>query len=270
MKISALTTCVGERYAAYLKKSLGCWSATLDELLVVTDEHTDFGSWDWLPARLHRTDIFTRYGASFNKGAALSEGFAILNPTDWVLNFDADILPPADWRTIVERHLPKPGELLGCSHRYREDGSLIPDADYPNIWGFFHLWHVASPYTWRRPVFDPTCGHAGNYDHTFMMQWPEKVRVDLWPRLRLVHQGEPREQWFGRDPKNDRKMTNLFALGLWDAWATRAGHITLPSEHLPTYELVIDGRGRSVDDILSELAQYTDKDPFKYRVTVKP
>jgi len=268
MKIYGLTTCVGDEYAAYLKRSLPNWMNGLDALLVATDKETygnNFRNIYFRPYPVFLvTDVFTRYGASFNKGAALSEGFAALRPDDWVLNFDSDILPPKNWRGIVEQHL-QPGKLFGSSHLYRDDYSLIPDSDFPNVWGFFHLWHISDPHSWHRPVFDTTCGHAGNYDHSFMLQWPERERFDLWPKLKLTHQGEPRRKWFGNDPKNERKMTNLFTLGLWDAWQTRAGHIKAPNPQ----EIVIDGRGVPAEDIIQELDRFTCPDPFKYSVKVR-
>ena len=271
MKISALTTCVGDKYAQALSKALGIWEETCNELLVLTDWKTYQDNRAVFPTRItYVTEIFTAHGASFNKGAALSQGFGLLNPDDWVLNFDADIVPPATWREHVEAVYKvellngQSYKLYGCSHRYGEDGALIPDADFPNIWGFFHLWNIADLHSWKRPPFDPTCGHAGNYDHEFMMQWPEDCRVDLWPELKLTHQGEPRESWFGRDPKNKRKMENLFRLGLWDAWQFRVGHFTPTDQPI---KIEIDG-SRSPAAIVKTLRFYTDPDPFKYQVTV--
>ena len=249
MKISALTTCVGPKYAAMLERSLPVWLNTCENVYVVTDIDTC----DRLVQAVEKclclgdfhpivTNLFTLHGASFNKGASLSSGFAHIENPEWILNFDADILPPADWRKIVEPHLSV-GKLHGCSHRYREDGTQIPDADYPNIWGFFHLWHVDDPHSWRRPVYTVDCGHAGNYDHTFMMQWPPEDRVDLWPELKVVHQGEPRQQWFGNDAKNEKKMVNLFTLGLHEAWLTKAGHVKVPD---PVFKLNLEAK-RSAD-----------------------
>jgi hypothetical protein len=246
-----------------LEKSLPLWLDTLDLLTVVTDYDTLF-SLIGLPDnfRTYRTDLFTAHGASFNKGAALSAGFAFSGASDWVLNFDADIIPPADWRQRVERLDLQSGKLYGCSHRYGEDDVLIPDADFPNIWGFFHLWNVADSHSWRRPVFDATCGHAGNYDHTFMMQWPEEERVDLWPEIKVIHQGDPRQYWFGRDPKNEKRMTALFTLGLYDAWQLKAGHIKPPEPHKVCIE---PGPQRWVMQLLSD---YTTEGPFLYQVRV--
>lgn len=276
MKITGLVTCVGEHYVNCLSKSLPIWRETLDEIVIVTNNHDAAPSIGYSDCLV--TDIFTAHGASFNKGAALSQGFASIKDPDWILNFDADILPPANWREIVERcvslvqrvellNARSPNVLYGCSHRYREDGSLIPDADFPNIWGFFHLWNVADPHSWKRPVYDPTCGHAGNYDHTFMCQWPPDSRVDLWPELKLVHQGEPRQKWFGNDEKNDRKMINLFTLGLYDAWLTRAGHIKPPP---PQVERVCSkDEFKDLHHVMWFLQSYNDPDPFLYKVEIK-
>lgn len=263
MKIDGLTTCVGERYAKMLEKSLPIWLETLDSLTVVTDSHTSHRELEATSANIFLTEIFTAYGASFNKGAALSAGFAQSGATDWVLNFDADIIPPRDWRKKVEA-VARPGKLFGSSRRYGEDDVLIPDADFPNIWGFFHLWQVDDPHSWRRPVFDSTCGHAGNYDHSFMMQWPESERVDLWPEIKLVHQGSPRQQWFGRDPKNEKRMRALFTLGLWDAWHLRAGHIKVPEPQ----RVCIEPGPRWW--VVEQLQKYTSEDPFAYEVCVSP
>jgi hypothetical protein len=265
MKITGLTTCVGDTYAQYLKRALPRWLDSLDSLLVVTDYETFQHNREIFSTR-HTlvSEIFTQHGASFNKGGALSQGFAHARPKDWVLNFDSDICPPKNWREIVESFPLEHHKLYGSSHRYGENHLLIPDSDFPNVWGFFHLWHISDPHSWNRPVFDSTCGHAGNYDHSFMLQWPERERVDFWPKLKLTHQGEPRQRWFGRDPKNEKKMTNLFMLGLWDAWQTRAGHVKTPEPE----KIEIDGN-LPIAAILVELERYTDPDPFRYKVTVK-
>lgn len=260
MNIDAFTVCVGDRYARMLDHSLPVWLRTCDRVVVVTDKDTVFEN---RAADFIVTDIFTRYGASFNKGAALSEGFARSRPTDWVLNFDADIIPPEDWREKIERIGLRPGKLFGCSHRYGEDGAVIPDADFPNIWGFFHLWHLDDPRSWRRPVFDSTCGHAGNYDHSFMMQWEEQARVDLWPDIKLTHQGKPREHWFGRDPKNEKRMRALFTLGLWEAWQLRAGHIKPPEAQKICIE-----PGPVDSWIRPMLERFSTEDPFLFQSRV--
>jgi len=100
-----------------------------------------------------------------------------------------------------------------------------------------------------------------------MMQWPETDRVDLWPELKLVHQGEPRQQWFGSDPKNTKKMVNLFTLGLYEAWLTKAGHVKVPEPVM--CQKIPDGTVFTLSEMRALLQQYTDPDPFKYRLEIK-
>lgn len=99
-----------------------------------------------------------------------------------------------------------------------------------------------------------------------MMQWDPKARVDLWPEVKVTHQGEPRQQWFGRDVKNARKMRNLFQLGLWEAWFTRAGHVKVPD---PQADRVLDVGNMTLEEIRWLLQKYTDPDPFRYRLRIE-
>ena len=262
MKIDGLTTCVGDRYTDYLLHSLRVWSDTLDSVTIVTDR-------PW-PAktpsnvRVLVTDIFTRYGASFNKGAALSEGFASIDEPEWILNFDSDIVPESDWRKKVEPFLSA-GTLFGSSRRYDTTGQLIPDSAFPDLWGFFHLWSVDDPHNWLRPCYPVDCGHAGNYDHTFLRRWHEDCRFDLSDLTKLIHLGEPRTQWFGRDPHNAKKMRNFYLLGLWEVWWSNVGHIAVPE---PKAELILDAAGMTSEEIRDLLDSYTDTDPFACKVEI--
>lgn len=256
MRIDGLVVCVGEQYAHYLEKSLPIWLETLDDLLIVTDYNTRK-----LNGYItYQTDVFYQHGAHFNKGAALSEAFAALNPTDWVLNFDADIIPEPDWRKIAETQI-KVGTLYGATRRY-ENFHFDPQSTFPDLWGYFHLWNVADIHSWKRPVYPVDCGHAGNYDHTFLKQWPVENRCEL--EIELIHQGEPRNNWFGEGEKARKLMENLHMLGLYEAWFTKAGHIKVPDPQ----RITID-RMKGEAFVMEQLRKYTVSDPFKYQVTVK-
>ncbi len=219
--IDGLVTCVGAVYAAQLARSLPVWLDTLDSLTVVTAP----GDPDVLPVlALHRarpnlrvveTDLFSRHGAHFNKGAALSHALAQMRPEDWVLHFDADILPSPTWRAVAEPLL-EPGNLHGAD-RWFENGRLIHDTPFPA--GYFQLWHVDDPRAQLRPLFDVHWGHAGNYDTFFLERWPEAARRKL--EIRLTHLGAPRRNWFGvgrRDKGLERdglrRMQRLHKIGL--------------------------------------------------------
>lgn len=261
MRIDALVVCVGQHYADTLAQALPVWLDTLDRLLIVTDENSDKCLNRYL---YYTTDIFYRYGAHFNKGAALSEAFYHLNPQDWVLNIDADIIPPVNWRKIAEPLL-EIGNLYGCK-RYYENSPTDSESDssYPDLWGYFHLWNVRDPASWIRPVYPVDCGHAGNYDHTFMRRWHENKRKEL--PFAVEHIGPPRNNWFGPTDKNGKRMDELHELGLYNAWYTKAGHIKVPS--IRQYNS-INRDAFSYDEIVRLLQLYSNPDPFSYTVTVK-
>lgn len=194
MDIDGLTCCVGPTYAGYLQRTLPTWLDTLSSVTVVT-EPTDKHTQDVCAAhgrvRVVTTDVFTRHGAHFNKGAALDVAYAVMDPIDVVLHFDSDILPPRNWRRSVDR-VWKRGTIAGA-RRYDEQGRKIEDAgDWP--YGYFQLWAAADPAVQFWPLFEPWHGHAGNYDMEFLLHWSLKQRADLG--CRVTHFGEVRRNWF--------------------------------------------------------------------------
>lgn len=200
--IAGLVVCVD--YSDLLQKTLPRWLDRLDELMVVTaprDGETIKLCHD-LGVRVHATEVFWRDGAAFNKARALNEAFELLQPHDWVLCFDADVLPARDWRDVVEAAELDPKNLYGAS-RHLENGQPVPD---PDIAGFFHLFHVGNPNV-TSPPFDQFWRHAGNYDSTFQRRWPRQRRVRL--PIQLTHFGETNQNWLGRG--NTAAMQDLYA-----------------------------------------------------------
>jgi glycosyltransferase involved in cell wall biosynthesis len=197
--IHALTVCVG--YADLLGKSIDRWRSGTAELVIVTTP-ADIDTQRLASAhnaKLWLTDIFTARGATFNKGAAISQAVDQLGTLDraaelddWFLFFDADIVPPPDWLPQVRMADPQPGRLHGAP-RHREDGRLIPD---PQIAGYFHLFHARDKNAGIRPIVDVHWSHAGNYDSTFQNRWQRKDRIRM--NVPLVHMGEVGANWCGR------------------------------------------------------------------------
>jgi hypothetical protein len=156
---------------------------------------------------VYKTEVFYAHGATFNKAAALCEAYYCASPSDWVLHFDSDILPPEYWRRLAEKRI-QPGNLYGA-FRYSEDGKRLDE--YPLFpYGYFHLWNTLDPNSWNWPIFEHWHPHAGNYDSEFAEQWPMSKRLDLG--FSVTHQGEPRENWMG--PKGG-DMQHLREVGLW-------------------------------------------------------
>jgi hypothetical protein len=191
MKISAISVCVS--YSDLLRKSIEIWKRTLDGLLVVTtptdaDTMRLCEAWD-VPTFV--TTAFFDDGAAFNQGKAKSLAFDFLQPSDWCLWLDADIVPPPDWRDIADP-LIRPGALFGAP-RTREDGSLIQDRE---LAGYFQLFHTSDPGAQQRPIVDTCWPHCGCHDSYFANRWARHDRI--WLPFTVTHLGNPGENWFGR------------------------------------------------------------------------
>lgn len=201
MKIRALTVSVN--YADFLALSIERWLSGLESLTVVTDM-LDTATEELCRkagAQLFRTNAFTRNGAIFNKGAAMEEGRQAYPFEGWQLFFDADVIPPLDWKERVEAAKPQAGNLYGCRRVECQDLSKIDDPrlplaphDVPGV-GFFQLFHASDPVVQKTPLLDIHWRHAGNYDSSFLHLWPREKRKEV--PLRLVHCGS-RDNWFGR------------------------------------------------------------------------
>lgn len=210
MRIDAITSCAGSRYIKLLSRSIPLWLDTLDSLTIVT-RHEDVA--ELMPisraALIVGTDLFTAHGAKFNKGAALNLAYAAAEPLDWILHFDADIIPPAKWRDLAENSI-KRGYLHGAGRR-RDDGVTILSGRNAMPLGYFQLWHTSDPCAQRWPLFEPRYSDAGAYDLEFINLWPINKRA-LIPGLRLTHQGHPGRNWFG--PDIGTELTTTMKLGL--------------------------------------------------------
>lgn len=214
MKINGLVVCVN--YADYLEIGLNRWYNYLESLTVVTNT-TDEATFNLIKrypgVKIHSTGAFYRGGAVFNKGAAMEEARKEMPWKDWVLFFDADVVPESNW-------FPKANTFLGLEEcklygadRYQAEGmrpieddafqhlDRIPDG--PCDGGYFHLFH-SSIKAQSEPLLETCWPHAGVYDSHFRMRFLPKDQVVL--PIRLTHLG-PRENWCGRG--NDKEMRKL-------------------------------------------------------------
>ena len=193
MKITGLTVSVG--YSELLSLGLLTWKNGLDDLLVITNLRKDpdtVNLCDAAGVNWESTDAFWLNGAKFNKGRAIAEAYRRLNPPDWVLFFDADCVPPENWRELVEKQNLTPDNLYGARRFQVPENTLIPDNEPA---GYFFLFHSQCPQGLRRPIVPTSYSHCGNYDSDFSFRWQRKHRVFL--DLNLIHHGEPGKNWCG-------------------------------------------------------------------------
>lgn len=204
-RIDGLTACVN--YSDLLALSIERWATSLASLTVVTTT-SDFATAELVErhgGRVFKTDVFTANGATFNKGAAMEAARQEMPWKDWILFFDSDIVPQADWRKVAEPHL-QPGNLYSA-RRYDAPTPEDIDSDRLKIIttdgigvGYFQLFHSSDAKVQETPLLETCWKHAGVYDCNFMHRWTAKER-HLLP-IRLVHVG-PRDNWFGRGNKAD-------------------------------------------------------------------
>lgn len=195
MRIHGMTVSVN--YADLLSRSIAFWRSQMESLTIVTDLQDDE------TAQLAsdngcacvRTDAFTRHGAAFNKGLAQQEAWSTVNKVGWILLFDADIIPPVDWKEQVIEANPKHGYLHGC-YRYDENGNRINDDTHG--YGYFQLFHGSDELTKFNPFFDTQWQHAGNGDSSIMLRWRKRGRLAPVLPLKLLHPGGPSHNWYGR------------------------------------------------------------------------
>lgn len=216
MRISGIVPCVD--YSDIFSKSIRLWMETLDSLLVVTsrkDRDTaelvveTFGQTH--PAAdtsIYKTDVWFANGASLNKGAAMSEAVlrtGFRKDADWILAFDADVIPPPDWRDRLELMELRRDTIYGA-YRYYEpapEDKPVPRASAKRmpqgfVIGFFNLFHNSSPHLPPKdqPLWELCWPHAGNVDTLFMRRFPEAKRHIL--DIPMTHVGEERKNWCGR------------------------------------------------------------------------
>lgn len=217
MRIHGITTSVN--YTDLLSRGLDRWALGCEKLVVVTapDDKACQDLCRFHNVECYVTDVFTDNGARFNKGAALSEAIIATDwrkDAEWLLHFDADIVPPQDWRQQVEAYAPKPGSLYGATRYWipvdQQELVVDPKRKMPQAWviGFFSMFHAQDPRLPRDPMFPIHYGHAGWYDTDFSRNWDRETQHKFLP-LDLIHVGEERRNWMGRDDSSRADLEKL-------------------------------------------------------------
>jgi len=218
-RLDGLLVCVG--YGHALAKTIPKNVEQFDRLVVVTtpdDRHTQAivkqaGAELVISDRVHHND------APFSKACLLNDGLQHLQPDDWVVLHDADILLSPSLRDFVMTHVLNPGVLYYTTRYHAKKRDVEPICrDWRYIktlkhtdtasnrfpWGYFQLVNARASalaglgYNWHDEWW-PT---AGSVDNHMMRRWPahKRVRIDDSTReLSAVHlyHGNISRNWNG-------------------------------------------------------------------------
>lgn len=207
LRLEAVTVCVG--FDDFLDVTLAINHPHFDTFIVVT-AHDDRAT--QAVARKHgaicvQTDLFSKNGRNFNKGAAINAGFSRFQYHGWRLHLDADIALPDNFRRILFNHTALDRDCIygadrvdvvgdGAVRAFAQSRQREPQhahgfllaaapahplsARYVDVLrgyvpiGFFQLWHCSAQkdYPW-------SLGTAAHDDVMFAEQWPAPYRRHL-------------------------------------------------------------------------------------------
>lgn len=213
--IRGIVVCV--KYDDLLSITLPRNMRHLKECLVIThpsDEKTKDVCRGVPGVRVYETTAFYDYGAAFNKGLAMEQGFNVLGREGWILIWDADIVLPdkPDFSCLQPNRLHGSLRFILDDPKQFRDGfnwnSLRLHRDRP-ICGYHQLFHAQDPhavkaYEEKGYWYDPTFRHAGGCDGFFESCWDRTEHV--WMPYRVLHLGPHDQNWHGRwTPRMDEE-----------------------------------------------------------------
>jgi hypothetical protein len=235
VKLEAISVCVD--YSDFLGETARHNRHLFDRWVVVTSPD-DKGTIE--VCRKHALQCFPfddlKMGQPFNKGRAISWGLLQIPSDRWVLHLDADVVLPANARTMLERaDLDRcciHGADRYCLHSW-EEWEKLQDSGYlqaqhgyrmvtfpPPVGemncriyhehfgylpiGYFQLWYHSSQDGMPRRDYPHTDSDAAHSDSKFALQWGRRRRI-LLPDLFVCHLESERvpfgANWAGRKTK---------------------------------------------------------------------
>ena len=201
--IRGITISVSPPYAELLRVTLWANMRHLTSCLVVTEP----GDPSIEVARsvpgveVLETTAFRDYGAAFNKGWAMQQGFEHMGQHGWIWVWDSDVILP-DSIPLDRLH---PNKIHGMPRRILDD----PKRWHPGFdWnqakrqhdgapiGYSQLFHADAPaLRGKRPWYDVSFPHAGGGDAAFLAHFAGGDRVML--RCECLHLGKCDVNWHG-------------------------------------------------------------------------
>jgi hypothetical protein len=224
-KIEAVIVCVD--YDDYLSITLPRHAQMFDELIVITsskDQNTQTLC-SSLGVKCLVTDLFYDNNDIFNKGKAINAGLQMLSLDDWVLFFDADVLLPKNFRSLINQQELNPGNLyytgrVNAKNDKNQITAYLDNDSIPNNWiikgneyfdqaphGYFQFVNQKASIikTLGKKWYPEIFNNAGDCDLQFSKIWPEQKQTLLpQPQFTVVHLPHDSSihtrgtNWFGR------------------------------------------------------------------------
>ena len=225
-KLEAVIVCYN--YADFLAHTLPLNMTYFDRVVVVThpDDQDTINLCNQYSVDCVQTTEFHNNGDKFNKGRAINIGISHLKNDGWIMQLDADIVLPHNFRNrLIEAQLDS-NNIYGADrlnvgsyenwmankhklvpahrHNYLVDpvndftmGARLLHREHGYVpIGYFELFH--SKHHRKYPI---VCGGAEHSDVVFAIQWPRENRV-LLPSFFTVHlesaDSKHGQNWLGR------------------------------------------------------------------------
>ncbi len=197
MKIEAVTVCVD--YSDHLKccldnrEKLDRWliitySKDINTIKLCEDEGLEYIT----------TDVFYDNGAHFAKGRAINVGLELIQPTDWILQLDADQRLPDNFLEIADETKLDSTCIYGAARAHKgvkrvEINHLTGEVHRRPLIGFFQMWHSSCYMS-----YPESSTHAGDDDEEMSMRYSYP---DKWKYVDIVTDdvsGDCCNNWYGR------------------------------------------------------------------------
>lgn len=195
--LECVIVCVN--YAEQLALTLPRNKPLLDKIVVVTtaaDKATHKVCAENKVKRVLTTRLHEN-GDAFNKGKAINDGLGVLTRAGWVLQLDADVLLPSDFRATLNRTGLDRQIFYGAKRVIVTPEQLdtpiaelkvVPEGNY---FGFFQLFRG------EHTLYPEDSPNAAGSDVVFARQFPVKKILYTLP---VRHIGETGKNWNGVQP----------------------------------------------------------------------
>jgi hypothetical protein len=268
--LSAITVSVN--YRDYLARILEN-RAHFDEWIIVTTpddlETQDLCARHDLKCLV--TEVFYSKGASFNKAKGLNLALQEVNPGNWIVSLDSDILLPRDFRKRLDEEFLDPHLLYGLEGRCicRDPKTLATlkatgawDAlvleEHPWILGYFQMFHPENRYA--RKFDEMVSSNASAYDDQFAKDFGPKN----WHFLEMtaLHLGEVYTNWNGRSVSEieDGHGVDWAEAGQEVAFSTILGELNRDQGASPRVLQVKYGESRLDEEVQEFAGEVTEYD----------